>query len=210
MDVGDVDHSRKTFREMNEVIAQHGRDQLKKFFTTVNPVMGEKPHYGLIADKATDAAHNQSLMECVRFNYWGSPNTVMLDLVPLSAGEGAFDPDHEGSGHSLFNEMCQSQEWVLGTQLFEKVKDPETGEFLEYGDSILVGSGAVQYSAQWRHTSCDGEAAPVARYKHTFLNVNAVFYVRPRSLKFPHIHWEVEVTLGSRGQRSLATRHDYR
>ena len=60
VDVGDVDHSRMTAREMNEVVAGFGRGQLKAFLELTSPITGHLPHLGVAADTAPRCARNQN------------------------------------------------------------------------------------------------------------------------------------------------------
>jgi len=155
VDVGDVGASRKTFREWSGVICQYGRDQLKDYVGRAHPMTGAKPTYGIMADKATDFAHEQELMSCMRLNYNGTPNTLMLEIAPLGCGDDSYDPDSEGSGLNLFNMVCEAQETHLGVALFEKTINAEGREVP--GDAILVRKGNVWHSEQWRFSAYDGE-----------------------------------------------------
>jgi hypothetical protein len=150
VDVGDVNHSRMTAREMNETIADFGRKQLTRFLKEKSCVTSHLPHVGVAADKLTDLGGKQSQMVMLRVNYNGTPLTFFATVVMLVAG--LYDEDHEANGLSCFNEMCEAVEG-FGVSLFEVKTKDQSGEVTEWGDALLVSG----HGEQWRSTAADGE-----------------------------------------------------
>jgi hypothetical protein len=52
--VGDTDRPPITAREMNEIIAGHGREQVEDFIQTTSEILGRAPNIRVAADKLSD------------------------------------------------------------------------------------------------------------------------------------------------------------
>jgi hypothetical protein len=152
-ELGQREHSRKTAKEMIKVATRVGREEIRLFLTTTNPIMNHKPHLCVKADKATDNDANQFEMINGRMNYLGSPVTSSLGL-PLIDGEytGADDPDSDekeaGSG-VCFNKILEVLE-DYGVILIDK----NNKSVYEWKDFPGVGLGI---SEQARSAVFDGE-----------------------------------------------------
>ena len=103
-DVGDREHSRKTAVEMVRLAAKVGRMQVKKFFTTTNPLTDHKPYMGGSADKTTDVVGTQTqpLFSCV--NFLGTPLNIFLANSWINDD---YDEDTEAGALSLFNVILE-------------------------------------------------------------------------------------------------------
>ncbi len=104
VDVGTIEHSRATAREMTISLTGFGRQQVRLFITSVNPMTGRKPHFGLAADKLTDLGKIQGQIIMGRLNYAGTPLTIYVKLASLDL---QYDVDHEASGLACFNQLCE-------------------------------------------------------------------------------------------------------
>ena len=104
VDIGAIEHSRKSAREMTLALADGARRQVKQYITTVNPMTGALPLVGVAADKLTDLGKVQSQIIMIRVNYAGTPLTLYGKLTPLGL---EYDPDHEASGLACFNQLCE-------------------------------------------------------------------------------------------------------
>jgi hypothetical protein len=119
VDVGDTDNFRIIAREMNEVIAEHGRGQVKEFIETPSDIFGRRPNIGVAADKLSDLAQKQRQMVMIRLNFKGTPLALFAKNAILDLG---YDPYHESNGYSCFNELCEVVE-SYGVNLLKKKRN---------------------------------------------------------------------------------------
>ena len=150
LDVGDQLHGRHTAKAMTACIADHGRDQLRTFLTTLNEITGHLPHVGASYDKLTDLGGKQSQVHMLRVNNSGTPLTIFASLKVLKLD---FDQEHEADGYSCWNKVLE----VLGdygVEALEVLERDEDGFPTKYGDAVLIHGHLKQY----RSAAADGEA----------------------------------------------------